>query len=197
MLNNTETQYWQYGNRWILYTDVSVLNQSISDFPTGVEVIRMEIPLPITHENEVVEVYAKVIDQSPEIKLAIIDHITSPSAIVIPVQKLVELCHQKGILVLVDAAHTPGQLKLDLEKLGADYYTGKIDSQLHLIAKYDGIKISHALEICYKVHVHPGIILNHFQDLTAYVSLPISYIKLNIKIGLSCENTMYTHKCRI
>ena len=95
-------------------------------FHTGVEVIRMEIPLPITHENEIVEAYAKVIDQSPEIKLAIIDHITSPTAILIPINKLVELCHQKGILVLVDAAHAPGQLKLDLENLGADYYTGKI-----------------------------------------------------------------------
>lgn len=60
------------------------------------------------------------------IRLAIIDHISSPSAIVFPVARLARELHKLGVMILVDGAHAPGQLELKLEELGADFYTGNL-----------------------------------------------------------------------
>ena len=60
----------------------------------------------------------------PQTRLLLIDHITSPTALVYPVKKLVELAKKYGAFSLVDGAHAPGQLALDLEELQADFYVG-------------------------------------------------------------------------
>jgi isopenicillin-N epimerase len=57
-------------------------------------------------------------------KLAVIDHITSGSALVLPLQRIVAACHDAGVPVLVDGAHGPGQVALDMRSLGADWYVG-------------------------------------------------------------------------
>ena len=54
------------------------------------------------------------------------DHITSPSAIVIPVKEVVRVCQERGVRVIVDGAHCPGQLPLNMTELGADYYIGDL-----------------------------------------------------------------------
>ena len=54
------------------------------------------------------------------------DQITSPSAVVLPVREIVRVCRERGVRVMVDAAHSPGQLPLNVTELGADYFTGII-----------------------------------------------------------------------
>jgi isopenicillin-N epimerase len=61
---------------------------------------------------------------TPRTKLAVIDHITSPSATLIDPASIVERCQANGTAVLIDGAHAPGMLTLDVGRYGADFYAG-------------------------------------------------------------------------
>lgn len=88
----------------------------------GSHVVVAEIPFPLNSPEDVI---SSILSKTgPRTKLALIDHITSASGIIFPVMELVQALESKGIEVLVDGAHAPGMIELDLEKLGASYYTG-------------------------------------------------------------------------
>jgi isopenicillin-N epimerase len=61
---------------------------------------------------------------TPRTRLAVIDHITSGSAIVLPAARIVAACRAAGVPVLIDGAHAPGQIELDIAAIGADWYAG-------------------------------------------------------------------------
>lgn len=62
----------------------------------------------------------------PRTRLLVVDHITSATARVLPVQQLADLCRERGIAIAVDASHAPGQLDLDLDRLDADFWFGNL-----------------------------------------------------------------------
>ena len=80
------------------------------------------VPFPLSSETEIVDaVVSAVTDRT---KLLLIDHVTSATGIVFPLEALVRSLAERGIDTLVDGAHAPGMLPLRLEELGAAYYTG-------------------------------------------------------------------------
>lgn len=88
----------------------------------GVVVREAEIPLFPSSNQQIVFAFERVI--SGKTKLLICDHVTSPTALVFPVTEIVEMAHRQGVPVLVDGAHAPGLLPLNLASIGADFYTG-------------------------------------------------------------------------
>jgi isopenicillin-N epimerase len=80
------------------------------------------LPFPCSHEEEIVSAILACV--SPRTRLALLDHVTSPTALVLPLKRLVSELRTRGIDTLVDGAHAPGMVPLGLSDLGAAYYTG-------------------------------------------------------------------------
>jgi len=89
---------------------------------SGASYIQQPIPLTVRSQEEVVEaVWSGV---TPRTRVLFISHITSPTALIFPVAELCSRARQSGILTIIDGAHAPGQIDLNLTDLGADIYTG-------------------------------------------------------------------------
>jgi isopenicillin-N epimerase len=87
----------------------------------SVRVARVPFPLPADAGPEAV--VAAILEQAgPRTRLAVLDHVTSPTGLVFPIARLVSELRARGIEVLVDGAHAPGMLPLDLRALGAGFY---------------------------------------------------------------------------
>ena len=82
----------------------------------------VKVPFPMKNEQEMIMALDSGI--TSKTKLLFIDHITSASGTVFPVEKIVPHFKEKGIDVFVDGAHAPGMLDLNIDALGADYYVG-------------------------------------------------------------------------
>jgi len=89
---------------------------------SGATVAEVQIPLPLTDMAALVAAVAARL--GPRTRLAVFDHVASGSALVLPVAELARLAHASGARVLIDGAHAPGQVPLDLPATGADWYVG-------------------------------------------------------------------------
>ncbi len=90
----------------------------------GVRQVAAVLPFPIQRPEQVVEAFAAAF--SPRTRLVIVDHVTSATALVLPVAQLVDLARSRGVAVLVDGAHAPGLLPLTISELAPDFYTGNL-----------------------------------------------------------------------
>jgi isopenicillin-N epimerase len=89
---------------------------------TGAVVVEVPLGLPVASGEAIVAALAAAI--TPRTRLLLVDHVASPSAVVMPVAALVALARARGIPVLIDGAHAPGMLDLDVDAIGADWYVG-------------------------------------------------------------------------
>jgi isopenicillin-N epimerase len=89
---------------------------------SGARMVESEVPFPHPVADAIVANIAGALTKRS--RLAVVDHITSGSALVLPLQRMVAACHAAGVPVLVDGAHAPAQVSLDMRAIGADWYAG-------------------------------------------------------------------------
>jgi len=90
----------------------------------GASVVITKVPFPLRDPSEVIEAIDAAV--TPRTRLALVDHVTSPTGLVFPLAEIVARLEGRGVRVLVDGAHAPGMVPLALEELGASYYTGNL-----------------------------------------------------------------------
>lgn len=90
----------------------------------GAKYIEAPVPLPLSSPDQVVKAIESAI--TPRTRLLVVDHVTSPTAVLFPIERIIALCTARNIDVLVDGAHAPGMVPLNVEKLNAPYYAGNL-----------------------------------------------------------------------
>ncbi len=94
----------------------------------GAKVVAASVPFPVRSAREAADAILGAI--TSRTKLVMLSHITSPTGIVLPLQTIVDELNRCGIDSLIDGAHAPGMVPIDLQTLGATYYTGNFHKWL-------------------------------------------------------------------
>ncbi|KAF5454251.1 hypothetical protein F2P56_023930, partial [Juglans regia] len=117
----------------MLHYAYGAVKKSIEAYVTraGGCVIEVQMPFPVNSNDEIIHEFRKALERGKEngrkIRLAVIDHITSMPCVVIPVKELVKICREEGVdQVFVDAAHAIGCTDVDMQDIGADFYTSNL-----------------------------------------------------------------------
>ena len=90
----------------------------------GATLRTVEMPFPLRDSGDVVDAFVRAL--TPRTKLVVVDHITAQTALVLPVAAIAAECHARGVPVLVDGAHAPGSIAVDIPGTGADWYAANL-----------------------------------------------------------------------
>ncbi|HSJ08317.1 MAG TPA: aminotransferase class V-fold PLP-dependent enzyme [Longimicrobiales bacterium] len=86
----------------------------------GVALRQLELPVPATSADELVEVFRRAL--SPRTRVVSVSHVLFTNGTVMPVAEIAALCRERGIICVVDGAHPPGMMRVDLREIDADFY---------------------------------------------------------------------------
>lgn len=81
-----------------------------------------KIPFPLADHDQILRAIER--ELSERTRLLMVDHVSSPTGLIFPIDRIIKLAHASGVRVLVDGAHAPGMIGIDLRKSAPDYYTG-------------------------------------------------------------------------
>jgi isopenicillin-N epimerase len=155
---------WLPGDRIVIANHAYPALKNLARFVAerhGVTVVEAQVPWPLPDAQALVEAYDQALGNGA--RLAIVDHIFSPLAVVAPLDPIIAACRARGTQVLVDGAHAPGQLPLvvdDALAAGADWYVGNCHKWLcapkgagFLVASERGQR-----------ELHPAVISNYYGE---------------------------------
>ena len=89
---------------------------------TGAKYVKQNIALPLKSKDDFINAFIKGINKNT--KVIFMSHITSPTGLIFPVEKICEIAKENNIFCIIDGAHVPGHIQLDIKKLDPDIYTG-------------------------------------------------------------------------
>jgi isopenicillin-N epimerase len=95
----------------------------------GATLRTVEMPFPLRDSGDVVDAFVRAL--TPRTRLVVVDHITAQTALVLPVAAIAAECRSRGVPVLVDGAHAPGSIAVDLAAIGADWYAANLHKWAH------------------------------------------------------------------
>ncbi|MEM8729739.1 MAG: aminotransferase class V-fold PLP-dependent enzyme [Pseudomonadota bacterium] len=157
--------------------------------PAGAKVVVAEIGLPVADDDQIVDAVLAAL--SPATRLLVIDHVASITGVVFPVARIAAAARAQGIAVLVDGAHAPGMLDLDVPSLGVDWYVGNCHKWL---CAPKGAAFLWADPAC-QLGLHPTVISHDLgkgftfefdkigtRDASAWLSVPAA-IAFHQKLG--------------
>ncbi|WVZ15082.1 hypothetical protein V8G54_012648 [Vigna mungo] len=117
----------------MLHYVYGAVKKSMEAYVTRAESNLVEVPLPfpVNSNDEFVSDFRKALERGKSngnrVRLAVIDHVTSMSCVVIPIKELIQICRKEGVdQVFVDAAHSIGCTDVDMKEIGADFYTSNL-----------------------------------------------------------------------
>lgn len=125
---------------------------------TGATVIEAELPIPISGEEEILAAVMRHV--TARTRVLLVDHVTSPTALVLPVARVAEAAKARGIRVLIDGAHAPGMLDLAIADLGADWYVGNCHKWLFAPKGCGFLWAAKASQ----AELHPAVISHGYGD---------------------------------
>lgn len=163
---------------------------------TGAKIIRQAVPFPVHSLTEMADQFWQGV--TPRTKAIFLSHISSPTALRFPVEALCARARQAGILSIIDGAHAPGQLPLDLETIGADFYVGNCHKWM-LSPKGAGFlyarsEVQHLLEplvVSWGYHAAPqNTYGSQFLDYLSWTGTydPAAYLSIPAAIRFMEEN---------
>jgi len=91
---------------------------------TGATLVRLPIAFPKESTDEIAETIIGAINHRT--RLVVLDQITSPTAMILPATSIVKACRERGVLVMVDGAHAPGMVPVELNSMQPDFWTGNL-----------------------------------------------------------------------
>jgi isopenicillin-N epimerase len=155
---------WNAGDRIVIANHAYPALKNLARFVADryrLEIIEARVPWPLPDAGAVVDAYAQALEHGA--RLVIVDHIFSPLAVVSPIDPIIRSCVAKGAAVLLDGAHAPGLLPLELDALaaaGVDWYVGNCHKWL---CAPKGSGFLYATEDAQR-DLHPAVISNFFGE---------------------------------
>lgn len=155
---------WKAGDKLVLANHAYPAVKNTAHFFAarhGLQVVEAQIPWPLSNPQEIIDAYAAALVGGA--RIAIIDHLFSPLAVITPLEEIVRMCRAQHVPVLVDGAHAPGMWPLSLDTLGemgADWYVGNCHKWLcapkgcaFIVATPEGQR-----------DLHPAVISNYYGE---------------------------------
>lgn len=115
------------------YPGIANTSRRFTEKTDGVVLRVLPMSLPLKSPDEVVQKYRDYLTAHPDVKIAVIDHITSPSTIVLPIKDIIKVCREFNVVSIVDGAHAVGQLDIDLKDINPDFYTSEYLMYLYTV----------------------------------------------------------------